>query len=121
MIRRPPRSTRTDTLFPYTTLFRSSGVRPLVLDGQELTLISVALDGRPLGPGDYTLDAESLTLPAPPARFTLETETEILPQHNTALEGLYKSGGSFVTQCEAEGFRTITYFLDRPEIGRAHV
>src|SRR3546814_15186507 len=105
MIRRPPRSTRTDTLFPYTTLFRSSGVRPLVLDGQELTLISVALDGRPLGPGDYTLDAESLTLPAPPARFTLETETEILPQPNTALEGLYKSGGSFVTHCAAEGFR----------------
>src|SRR3546814_9318018 len=58
---------------------RASGVRPLVLDGQELTLISVALDGRPLGPGDYTLDADSLTLPAPPARFTLETETETLP------------------------------------------
>src|SRR3546814_1262759 len=90
MIRRPPRSTRTDTLFPYTTLFRSSGVRPLVLDGQELTLISVALDGRPLGPGDYTLDAESLTLPAPPARFTLVTETERSEEHTSELQSLMR-------------------------------
>jgi aminopeptidase N len=95
---------------------RSPGVRPLVLDGEALELISIALDGRPLAAGDYHLDDKSLTLPDPPAAFTLEIETAIHPAANTQLSGLYVSKGVFCTQCEAEGFRRITYFLDRPDV-----
>ena len=94
---------------------RSEGVRPLVLDGEDLELISVSLDGRKLGAGDYTVGEASLTIPAPPERFTIEIETRINPAANTKLEGLYLSNGIFCTQCEAEGFRRITYFLDRPD------
>jgi aminopeptidase N len=89
---------------------------PLVLDGQDLKLLSVAVDGKPLGERDYRLTEESLTIPDPPDSFTLETEVEIRPQDNTALEGLYRSSGTFCTQCEAEGFRRITFFLDRPDV-----
>ncbi len=91
--------------------------RPLVLDGRELDLKSIALDGRRLNPRkDYRVDAEHLTIPRVPGRFTLEIETEIHPRNNTTLMGLYVSGGNFCTQCEAEGFRKITYFLDRPDV-----
>ncbi len=90
--------------------------RPLVLDGDELKLISLALDGRPLSDGDYSLDHASLTIPSPPAAFTLDIETEIRPRENSKLSGLYVSGGVFCTQCEAEGFRRITYFIDRPDV-----
>jgi aminopeptidase N len=93
-----------------------AGVRPLVLDGDELALVSVALDGRRLGPADYALTDASLTIPAPPAAFTLEIETEIRPGANTKLSGLYVSNGVFCTQCEAEGFRRITYYRDRPDV-----
>jgi aminopeptidase N len=97
-------------------IVRTGGeAEPLVLDGVRLTLISLAVDGRTLGPDDYGLTDETLTLPNLPAAFTLETEVEIDPEGNTALEGLYISGGRFCTQCEAEGFRKITYFLDRPD------
>ena len=89
---------------------------PLVLDGVRLKLISIALDGRALAPSDYELTDEHLTLKAPPEAFTLETEVEIDPEGNTALEGLYMSGGRFCTQCEAEGFRKITFFPDRPDV-----
>ncbi|KPV39684.1 aminopeptidase [Thiohalorhabdus denitrificans] len=89
---------------------------PLVLDGRELELLEVAVDGRPLGEGEYALDAESLTIPEVPERFTLEVTTRIRPQENTALEGLYKSSGTFCTQCEPEGFRRITYFPDRSDV-----
>ena len=89
---------------------------PLVLDGVRLKLISVTIDGRPLTAGDYSQDAESLTIPAVPDSFVLETEVEIDPQANTHLEGLYMSGGRFCTQCEAEGFRKITVFPDRPDV-----
>ena len=92
------------------------GARPLVLDGDDLTLISVALDGRALGSGDYTLTPEGLTIPEVSAAFTLEIETEIRPRDNTKLEGLYVSNGVFCTQCEAEGFRRITFFPDRPDV-----
>ncbi len=88
---------------------------PLVLDGVRLKLISIAIDGRALGADEYVVSGETLTVPAVPAAFTLETEVEIDPLGNTALEGLYMSGGRFCTQCEAEGFRKITYFLDRPD------
>jgi aminopeptidase N len=89
---------------------------PLVLDGVRLKLVSIALDGRPLTPADYELTDEHLTLENPPEAFTLQTEVEIDPEGNTALEGLYMSGGRFCTQCEAEGFRKITYFPDRPDV-----
>ncbi len=92
------------------------GGAPLVLDGQGLTLLSIAIDGRPLADGEYRLTDDSLTIAAPPDAFALETEVETRPQDNTALEGLYKSSGTFCTQCEAEGFRRITFFLDRPDV-----
>ena len=91
-------------------------VPPLVLDGEGLALRRIAIDGNPLSPGRYHVGDENLTIEAPPARFTLSTEVEIHPDKNTALSGLYRSGGLFCTQCEAHGFRRITYFLDRPDV-----
>ncbi|GBE11484.1 aminopeptidase N [bacterium BMS3Bbin12] len=95
---------------------RTPPSHPLVLSGEGMELVSVALDGRTLTPGEYRVDEEGLTVPGVPARFALETENRIHPADNTALEGLYVSGGNFCTQCEAEGFRRITYFLDRPDV-----
>ncbi|XP_010541673.1 PREDICTED: puromycin-sensitive aminopeptidase-like [Tarenaya hassleriana] len=91
---------------------------PLVLDGHDLKLLSLKVDGRVLEEGDYKLDARHLTLPSLPAgeSFVLEIDTEIYPQKNTSLEGLYKSSRTFCTQCEAEGFRKITFYQDRPDI-----
>lgn len=89
---------------------------PLVLDGQQLELISVALDDQTLGEQDYQLDADSLTLYPANDTFDLAITTRIHPRDNTALEGLYQSGSMFCTQCEAEGFRKITYYLDRPDV-----
>jgi aminopeptidase N len=88
---------------------------PLVLHGEDQKLLSVTLDGRALSEAGYLLDAKSLTIPGVPRRFTLGIVSEIAPAANTALEGLFVSGGMFCTQCEPEGFRRITYFLDRPD------
>ncbi|NQD38079.1 aminopeptidase N [Permianibacter sp. IMCC34836] len=88
----------------------------LCLDGEELALKSIAIDGQPLPASRYEQDEDSLTLHDLPAQFLLETVVHIAPQNNTRLEGLYKSGGKFCTQCEAEGFRRITFFLDRPDV-----
>ena len=101
------------------TRFRREGKEPtLSLNGEDLTLVRVALDGRALKEGvDFTCDEKGLTLPAPSAEeFTLDVETIIHPQKNTRLEGLYVSGGNYCTQCEAEGFRRITYYPDRPDV-----
>src|SRR5438128_8534925 len=90
---------------------------PLVLDGEELSLLSVSLDNLPLGPEHYAATPSSLTIAEPPRRpFRLSVETLVNPSANTQLMGLYRSGGSYCTQCEAEGFRRITYFLDRPDV-----
>jgi aminopeptidase N len=89
---------------------------PLRFNGERLKLVSVAVDGRALGPDDFSVDAEFLTIPGVGEAFTLETEVEIDPENNKALEGLYMSGGRFCTQCEAEGFRKITYWPDRPDV-----
>lgn len=89
---------------------------PLRLDGQELLLRSVKIDGRTLSAAEYALDSEQLAIASVPEQFIFECETEIKPQLNTSLEGLYKSRSMFCTQCEAEGFRKITYFLDRPDV-----
>jgi aminopeptidase N len=90
--------------------------RPMKFNGERLKLISVAVDGGALAPTDYEIDDEFLTIAGPPERFTLETEVEIDPEGNKALEGLYMSAGRYCTQCEAEGFRKITYFPDRPDV-----
>jgi aminopeptidase N len=89
---------------------------PLVLNGERLKLLSVAIDRQALSAGQYAVDAEHLTLHAVPDQFVLATEVEIDPSSNKALIGLYMSGGRFCTQCEAEGFRNITYFPDRPDV-----
>ncbi|WP_129933410.1 MULTISPECIES: aminopeptidase N [unclassified Pseudomonas] len=95
---------------------RGAGLPPLELDGQQLELLRASLDDQELQPGDYQLDADSLTVQPKAERFTLDTSVKIHPESNTALEGLYKSGRMFCTQCEAEGFRKITYYLDRPDV-----
>ena len=92
------------------------GGGPFALDGDNLPLLSVALDGQPLDDTAYSHDENGLTLHEVPDAFTLVTETEIAPDANTALEGLYVSSGMFCTQCEAEGFRRITFFQDRPDV-----
>jgi aminopeptidase N len=107
-----PQATRVMARLEITRL---SGSGPLVLAGENQKLLTVSLDGRRLAPGDYLLDEKRLTLPDPPASLTLEIASEIDPSANTALEGLFLSNGMFCTQCEPEGFRRITYFLDRPD------
>jgi aminopeptidase N len=96
----------------------SAGVpAPLVLDGEELKLRSLTLDGKPLANGSFVATPEKLTIAQPPNRpFELEIETVVDPTANTQLMGLYRAGSTYCTQCEAEGFRRITYFLDRPDV-----
>jgi aminopeptidase N len=89
---------------------------PLVLDGKRQDLVSIAMDGTALEPSQYEARPEQLIIHAPPANFRLDIVTRIHPAANSTLEGLYMSGGRFCTQCEAEGFRAITYFLDRPDV-----
>src|SRR5712675_70627 len=90
---------------------------PLMLDGDGLTLKSIKLDGRPLSADSFTATPDKLTVPQPPQRaFLLEIETLVDPTANTQLSGLYRAGATYCTQCEAEGFRRITYFPDRPDV-----
>lgn len=90
---------------------------PLVLEGDGLSLVSLTRDGVPLAPGSYVATPDKLTIAQPPhGPFTLEIETLVDPTANTQLSGLYRSSGTWCTQCEAEGFRRITYFPDRPDV-----
>ena len=89
---------------------------PLVLNGVNLKLTAIAMDGAALAEDAYTIAPDSLTIPSVPDAFVLDTTVELDPHGNTSLEGLYISGGNFCTQCEAEGFRKIAYFLDRPDV-----
>ncbi|MBW2939631.1 aminopeptidase N [Zhongshania aquimaris] len=89
---------------------------PLQLHGTELELVSLSIDGRELAPSEWSQSGEQLSIAKVPAAFSLSCETRLRPQDNTSLEGLYKSSGMFCTQCEAEGFRKITYYLDRPDV-----
>jgi aminopeptidase N len=89
---------------------------PLVLFGEQLQLLSLAMDGVTVPVDRYQIDDKSLRLERPPTDFTLTTVTAIDPAKNTSLEGLYRSGGNFCSQCEAEGFRKITYYPDRPDV-----
>ena len=93
---------------------RGAHQQPLVLDGEGLELISVAIDGQPWF--DYQVDDTSLTITTQKDQFELTIVTHIYPHLNSSLEGLYLSAGAYCTQCEAEGFRKITYFLDRPDV-----
>ncbi len=88
----------------------------LVLYGEELELLAIRIDDVPLDTGQYQKDMKILTLSGLPEKFVLEIKTRIFPDKNTALEGLYRSSGNYCTQCEAEGFRKITYYLDRPDV-----
>ncbi len=90
--------------------------RPLMLDGDGITPAAIFLDGRPLPTGRYTLSETALTIDEPPDACVIEIETQLRPQDNTALSGLYRSGNTVCTQCEAEGFRRITFFPDRPDV-----
>jgi len=92
------------------------GSGPLVLDGGELSLQEVSLDGVALAADAYSATAETLIVHRVPERFVLGTEVLIEPERNTQLMGLYASRDGYFTQCEAEGFRRITYFLDRPDV-----
>ena len=94
----------------------------LALDGDELKLVSVELDGKALDPAAFVATPEKLVLASPPQQaFKLRIETELDPAANTKLMGLYRSGSAYCTQCEAEGFRRITYFLDRPDVLSTYV
>jgi aminopeptidase N len=94
----------------------ATAANDLVLDGHGLELLNIEIDASPLPENQYTLSPESLIIHSTPETFTLSIETEIKPQENTSLEGLYKSNGMYCTQCEAEGFRKITFFPDRPDV-----
>ena len=90
--------------------------RPLRLDGDGLTPIEVKVDGRALGPGEWSIEQGALVIPLPETAHQVETVVALAPEQNSKLMGLYASGGLLCTQCEAEGFRRITFFPDRPDI-----
>ena len=88
----------------------------LRLDGDDIRLVSVSVDGRELARADYALDQTALTLSDLPDACEVEVVSTCVPSENTTLMGLYVSGGRFCTQCEAEGFRRITFYPDRPDV-----
>ena len=88
----------------------------LVLYGVDVELVSLAVDGRELGGNEYAVSGEALTVFGVPDRCRVQVTTKIVPEDNTAFEGLYKSNDMYCTQCEAEGFRKITYYPDRPDV-----
>ncbi len=90
--------------------------RDLLLNGDELELVSIRVDGKELTENQYSVGDNTLCIFDMPDTFALDIETRIFPQKNTALSGLYRSNNKFCTQCEAEGFRRITYFPDRPDV-----
>ena len=98
------------------TVKQVDAAQPLVLAGRELELLALHCDGEVLATTRYQVDSDSLTIHDLPDTCTLALKTRIYPQLNTSLEGLYQSSGNFCTQCEAEGFRKITYMLDRPDV-----
>jgi aminopeptidase N len=105
-------STLSLSLNPHNT----TSLKALVLDGQNLELVSVKVDGKLLTGAEYVCAEEQLTIATIPPSCEVEIQTRINPEGNKALEGLYLSSGMFCTQCEAQGFRRITYFPDRPDV-----
>ena len=106
------------TLVTATTRFRRNpdGSGDFALDGDALELVEIAIDGRPLQGDEYSCNPRLLQIKQVPEQFTLRLVTAIAPRQNTELMGLYVSSDNFFTQCEAEGFRRITYFPDRPDV-----
>lgn len=94
----------------------ASASRSIELHGEHIELVMVRLNGKVLKPSQYKLTASMLTIPKAPDDVTLDIETVLAPQDNTSLSGLYVSNHNFFTQCEAEGFRRITFFPDRPDV-----
>ena len=116
-VRIAPDTSRIRTLLTISPRPATAPGTPLVLDGEELKLNSIAIDGLPLALTAYAETSTGLTIAEPPLkRFVLETEVTVEPEKNTRLMGLYRSSGTWCTQCEPEGFRRITYYLDRPDI-----
>ncbi|WP_343117022.1 aminopeptidase N [Ostreiculturibacter nitratireducens] len=114
-----PKATRVTSRLSLAPNPERQGGHDLRLDGEQLTLLRATIDGTELAPSEYALTETALTIPAarlPSGPFTFEAEVEIAPEDNTALEGLYMSRGMYCTQCEAEGFRRITYYPDRPDV-----
>ncbi len=104
-------------LFVHANPVRGTGGGDMVhLDGEDMKLVSIAVDDRKLGVDEYRVDPSGLSFAAPGETFVVDIETQISPAANTRLEGLYVSQSAFCTQCEAEGFRRITYFPDRPDV-----
>ena len=106
----------TSTLKMFLNPDREGVPEALILDGEQLELLELKLDGKTLGTNQYRQDDISLQINEVPEKFTLEIQTQIDPLNNTALEGLYLTSGNFCTQCEAQGFRRITYYPDRPDV-----
>jgi aminopeptidase N len=113
---RPAQVTVRSTLKLARNPARGTPGAALILDGDCLDLVSVSVDGRALQPSEFSVDDKRLTLAKVPDSFSLETVVRFDPWKNTALEGLYATRNGLVTQCEAEGFRRITYFIDRPDV-----
>jgi len=112
-----PAATEVQAALDITPGADTAAGQPLELDGEGLELLSVSLDGRPLAEGDYETRDDRLIVRTPPARaFRLEMRVRCNPEANTALSGLYRSNGVYCTQCEAEGFRRITFYPDRPDV-----
>lgn len=114
-----PRATRVLARIGFAPNPERPGRHDLFLHGETLKLIAARIDGKPLAPDALAQTVEGLTIAAsalPPGPFQWEAEVEIDPEGNTALEGLYMSGGIYCTQCEAEGFRKITFYPDRPDV-----
>jgi aminopeptidase N len=112
-----PTQTRVRATLQLSVNPESSEERPsLSLYGRQLKLLSIKLDNRDLTVDEYEVDSEGLTVSTVPESFLLETLVEINPEANTALEGLYRASEIFCTQCEAQGFRKITFYPDRPDV-----
>jgi aminopeptidase N len=116
-VRLDPNATRVVATLKIHPNANGNGKAPLILDGDELTLVGLSLDGEKLGANSYAATPSSLTIYEPPQQpFALTIETVLDPSANTKLMGLYRSSGTYCTQCEAEGFRRISYFIDRPDV-----
>ena len=111
-----PNETVVDTTLTIQRKADADGEEPLRLDGVDLELLSIAIDGQELDQSQYRMIEDGLEVLNVPESFTLTTQVKISPEANTSLEGLYLSSDKYCTQCEAEGFRKITYFPDRPDV-----
>ena len=107
---------RTEVTATLEMVRQGSGQCSLCLDGEQLSLQWIELDGERLTEDEYTVGDTELVITSVPDRFSLRTCVTISPEENTSLEGFYRSQSAYCTQCEAEGFRKITYYPDRPDV-----